>query len=117
MVLLQQSKHALGSEASLTLVGVTEAVLQELFIDMWHEIGLFEHTFSRFLGDSELSNVNARSGLPTNVSPEFLQLCETARQLCIQTNGLYNPFILPQLQKAGYKSSWPAPDVDDGTPD
>jgi FAD:protein FMN transferase len=110
LIRLQQSKHALGSEALLTLVGPSEQALEELFTSLWQEIQLFEQTFSRFISDSELSQVNGRAGLPTTVSPEFIRLAAAAQDLSKRTNGLYDPFVLPALQSAGYKGSWPAPD-------
>lgn len=108
MVQQQQSRHALGSEALLTLVA-DETQLPELFALLWHEIQLFEQTFSRFRDDSELSFVNQRAGLPVEVTPEFSYLASRARALSIETKGIYNPFVLPALQRAGYKGSWPTP--------
>lgn len=120
MIRLQQKKHVIGSEALITLIGSDEQVLADIFETLWQELSLFENTFSRFLPDSELTYVNERAGLPTEVSPEFLALAKLARDFSIRTNGLYNPFVLPALQRAGYKGSWPhvsergqAPDFSD----
>jgi thiamine biosynthesis lipoprotein len=108
---LQRSNHALGSEVLLTLVGSDQAALEVLFEQLWHEVSLFEQTFSRFLEDSELSAVNRSAGLPVPVSPEFRRLAETARDISLATEGLYDPFMLPALQQAGYVGSWPSPAV------
>ena len=108
MVRLQQHKHALGSEAYITLIGSDEQLLVSTFDLLWQELSLFEHTFSRFLPDSELTYVNERAGLPTDVSPEFLALIMSARDFLQRTGGLYDPFVLPALQKAGYLGSWPS---------
>ncbi len=120
MIRLQQHRHALGSEAYITLVGTDEQFLADTFDALWQELSLFEHTFSRFLPDSELTYVNERASLPTNVSPEFLALVKVARDFSKRTEGLYNPFVLPILQRVGYKGSWPhvassgeAPDFSD----
>lgn len=43
----------------------------------------------------------------TKVSKEFLQLAKVARDYSSNTNGIFNPFILPNLQSAGYLGSWP----------
>lgn len=107
MIRLQQQKHVLGSEAYITLIGSDEGVLAGVFDMLWQELSVFEHTFSRFLPASELSYVNGRAGLPTTVSTEFLALAQVARDISEQTDGLYNPFVLPALQRAGYKGSWP----------
>lgn len=111
MVRQQQGRQALGSDALLTLVADDGEQLPGLFAMLWHEIQLFEHTFSRFIDDSELSYVNRRAGLPVEVTPEFSQLASRAKALSLDTNGLYNPFILPALQRVGYKGSWPTPAV------
>jgi len=108
MIRLQQHKHALGSEAYVTLIGPDEQLLVSIFDAIWQELSLFEHTFSRFLPDSELTYLNGRAGLPTEVSPEFLALAKLARDFSERTSGLYNPFVLPALQKAGYGGSWPS---------
>lgn len=112
----QQDKHALGSEAVLTLRG-DEGELPEWFELLWHEIALFEHTFSRFLPDSELNVVNQQAGLPVSVSPEFERLLRTALELSEETMGLFNPLVLPALQRAGYKGSWPTPHSLGAAPD
>jgi thiamine biosynthesis lipoprotein len=117
MIRLQQHKHVLGSEAYLTVIGTDEAALAGLFDTLWQELRLFEHTFSRFLQDSELTYVNGRAGLPTEVSPEFLALALAARDFSERTGGLYNPFVLPALQRAGYKGSWPVVAELGDTPD
>lgn len=113
----QQHRHALGSEVYITLVDTDERKVGRVFEDVWQAIGLFEHTFSRFMQDSELTYVNERAGVPTPVSREFMRLAETAKDYASATDGLYNPFVLPNLQKAGYKGSWPAPDVQGEAPD
>lgn len=117
MIRVQQHRHALGSEAYITLVGPSEQLLVDTFDSLWQELNLFEHTFSRFLPDSELTYVNGRAGLPTEVSPEFLALARSARDFCERTNGLYNPFVLPALQRAGYGGSWPSVAEQGKTPD
>ena len=117
MIRLQQHKHALGSEAYITLVGTDEQFLAATFDTLWQELSLFEQTFSRFLSDSELTYVNERAGLPTDVSPEFVALAQAARQYMERTGGLYNPFVLPALQRAGYKGSWPNMATQGGAPD
>lgn len=116
MVRRQQNKHALGSEVLLTLRGGEQEV-SEWFELLWREISLFEQTFSRFLPDSELNAVNGQAGLPVPVSPEFERLLRAALALSEETMGLFNPLVLPALQRAGYKGSWPSPGVLGTTPD
>ncbi len=83
--------------------------IDQLLDQLTARIGEFERRFSRFLNNSELSNFNIRAGRRTTISKTFMEILTTAKSLSIQTNGLYNPLILPALQKAGYKGSWPNP--------
>ncbi len=106
----QQTKQALGSAAYLTLVVPTNRQPDDLFADLWRYIDEFEQRFSRFLAISELSACNKAAGSKHMVSPEFRQLLVIARDMSERTGGLYNPFVLPALQRAGYKGSWPYPD-------
>jgi thiamine biosynthesis lipoprotein len=109
----QQSRKALGSEAVITLVSDDETASHGLFEKLWHQIETFEAKFSRFKTDSELSHVNQNAGERTQVSPEFVALLKTSKRLSAATDGLYNPFVLPSLQSAGYKGSWPTVDLFD----
>lgn len=104
----QQSKHVLGSEAFITIVD--EISTDEMFKILWNKIDSFEKRFSRFDINSELSFVNINAGKPIKISSEFLKLIKTSIKYSLLTNGLFNPFILPTLQKVGYKTSWPSPD-------
>ncbi|HSX15302.1 MAG TPA: FAD:protein FMN transferase [Candidatus Saccharimonadales bacterium] len=109
----QQTKHALGSTAYMTIVLADDASPDQLFEALWQHIARFEQRFSRFLPDSELTAFNAAAGERQSVSPEFRELLVTARTMSEKTEGLYNPFILPALQRAGYKGSWPKPELAD----
>jgi len=77
----------------------------------------FERQFSRFLPSSELSRFNALSGTKMLISPEFAAILREAKRLIRKTKGLFNPFILPALQRTGYLGSAVAEYVDDEAPD
>ena len=61
-----------------------------------------EKRFSRFIAASELNRVNARSGRPTRVSPDFAGLLELALAGARQTAGLVDPTLGRSLEAAGY---------------
>lgn len=106
----QQSGHALGSAVYLTIVSdKNSSEVATQFETLWANITAFEQRFSRFLPGSELSFFNARAGQRTPVSEEFAALLHAAKHMAEKTGGLYNPFVLPGLQKAGYIGSWPTP--------
>lgn len=97
---------ALGSDITLSLVSDKPSdQIDTIFSELWHYIYTFERSFSRFIPMSELSIFNRAAGLNTHISAEFKKLLEAAQAMSVKTSGIYNPFILPALQKAGYKSS------------
>ncbi|HET7320501.1 MAG TPA: FAD:protein FMN transferase [Candidatus Saccharimonadales bacterium] len=106
---MQQTKHALGSDAVLTVVATSGDQAKTLLQALWQQVERFEASFSRFRIDSELSRFNAQAGSETVISNEFYDLLVASRKLSLDTKGAYNPFILPALQQAGYIGSWPEP--------
>ncbi|SFJ23813.1 Thiamine biosynthesis lipoprotein ApbE [Paenibacillus sp. UNC496MF] len=65
-----------------------------------------EERFSRFRPASELVRLNERAGADCFVSAamlEVLRLAEAYRKL---TNGAFDPFILPALERSGYDRSF-----------
>ncbi|HET8991662.1 MAG TPA: FAD:protein FMN transferase, partial [Candidatus Saccharimonadales bacterium] len=75
----------------------------------WGVVEEFENRFSRFDANSETSKFNQRAGSYVSVSREFRELLEACARLYMETDGLFNPFILPNLQRQGYLGSWPTP--------
>lgn len=97
---------ALGSKTGLSLVSdASQAKMESLYRQLWRDIFLFERRFSRFLPDSELSTFNRNAGMKQLVSSEFRDIMIVAREISNKTDGLYNPFVLPALQAAGYSHS------------
>jgi len=111
----QQSRHALGSDAHITIVINKDVDPEPTFELLWRYIDAFEQRFSRFKEDSELTLFNRRAGHALVVSVKFRQLLLTAKEMALRTDGVYNPFILPALQHAGYKGSWPDASIAPGT--
>lgn len=67
----------------------------------------FERRFSRFREESELSQFNQSQG--GRVSQDLFSLLETARDYSQETNGVFDPAILPALEMAGYANTHTAP--------
>lgn len=106
----QQHYLALSSEIFITIVSDKSLeYLDCLFGLIKVRISNFEKQFSRFLPESELTKFNNRAGNKTPASEPFIKILSIAKDLSLQTNGIYNPFILPALQKVGYVGSWPNP--------
>ena len=81
------------------------AIVNTMFGELWLTIFQFEKQFSRFLPNSELSQFNRSAGIKMPVTLEFKDLLQAAKRLSLSTKGLFNPFILPALQRAGYTKS------------
>ncbi len=65
-----------------------------------------EARFSRFLPDSELSQLNRSAGRWLRPSAEMLQVLTLAQQMHDETGGLFNPGVLPALEWSGYDRSF-----------
>lgn len=76
--------------------------VEPLFLSIWQQVFGFERQFSRFLPDSELSQFNRGAGLRQNISAAFAALLAASQAMSRVSDGLYNPFILPAVQRAGY---------------
>ena len=103
----QQTKRALGSTAVITIVVEDSLPTVALFHALWEYIEAFEARFSRFRQTSELTKLNNYAGEPFRATSEFVELATAAKSMAEETKGLYSPFILPVLQRAGYEGSWP----------
>jgi thiamine biosynthesis lipoprotein len=62
----------------------------------------WEERLSRFLPDSELSQLNQRTGQPVVVSELFYQVLTAALEAAQATQGVYDPTLHDQLVKLGY---------------
>jgi thiamine biosynthesis lipoprotein len=65
-----------------------------------------DRRFSRFRPDSELSRVNAAAGRWVQVSRPFAVLTERSLRAAAETEGLFDPTVLPALAAAGYDRDW-----------
>ena len=101
-----QTKLALGSNVTIALISdFSSERVNEVFEGLWRQVYIFERQFSRFLPKSELTLFNRLHGIKTNVSANFMDLLTSTKNMSQESDGLYNPFILPILQKAGYMKS------------
>ena len=71
-----------------------------LFIDQC------EQRFSRFLPASELSELNRSAGEWLQISEDLMDLLQISMKYYQETEGLFDPSILPDLQRAGYDRSF-----------
>ncbi|MCA9324510.1 FAD:protein FMN transferase [Candidatus Saccharibacteria bacterium] len=106
MIPYQEKRFVLGSDAVLTIVHPSPKAARRLLADLWRQIDEFDARFSRFRPDSELSKLNAYAGHTITVSPAMLRFLQISKDYAAETNGLFNPLVLPSLQQAGYVGAW-----------
>jgi thiamine biosynthesis lipoprotein len=66
----------------------------------------FEARFSRFLSDSELSRFNRRSTSTFAASQDMYDLLAACLDFHHETDGIFNPLIIGNLEAAGYDASF-----------
>ena len=103
---LSQTKLALGGNVTIAMItDMPTTDVNKIFDGLWRQVFIFERQFSRFIPKSELTIFNRLQGIRTNITPEFKDLLTQSKTLSVETGGIFNPFVLPLLQKAGYMKS------------
>jgi thiamine biosynthesis lipoprotein len=96
--------RAMNSNIVLAAEGTPERVdsgfqLAHQFVDE------SEQRFTRFTSTSELAHLNRMAGRWFEASTDFYEVVRLAQVLFNQTRGLFDPSVLPALQRAGYDRS------------
>lgn len=97
--------RAMNSDILLAADGANRALIEKGFSAAHHFIDQSEQRFTRFSETSELAELNRSAGGWFQASPDMFSVIRQAYQLAIDTNGLFNPAILPALKQAGYDRS------------
>ena len=108
--LTERHFRAMGSDAHLVLVDADPRLLD----DARAHLELLEARWSRFRASSELSQLNARPGVPVVVSEDTCALIARAVGAWHATAGRFDPTVLPALRVAGYDRDFAAGLDDDG---
>lgn len=85
--------------------GQTAEAMERDLLQCFDMFRAFESRFSRFKQTSELARFNERRLEKQIVSEEFFDLLEKSGEYHLFTEGLFNPTILPALEKEGYRRS------------
>ena len=101
----KQTAYGLGSNLELLLISEDRKIVDNMFDNLWKEIAEFEQRFSRFINTSELSYFNKNAGQRLVVSAEFREILSKCIYYGGVTKGVFNPFVLPSLQRSGYVGS------------
>lgn len=99
----------MGSAGHLVVVGGPAGLLDRAEA----RVERLEALWSRFRGDSEVSEMNRRAGTLVRVSPETRRLVATALEGWWLSGGAFDPTVLGAMLRAGYDRSFeslgPAP--------
>ena len=87
------------------LIAAQGSLAQEGMLAAREAIEAGECRFSRFLYDSELSQLNRAAGQWFNASSEMMDVLQKAQKFFDITNGLFDPSVLPDLIRVGYDRS------------
>lgn len=90
----------MGCDVMVQVVGGPTALVDDLLAQAMR----YEQLWSRFRPDSDISRLNATDG-PVQVAPETIALIDAMRIAFTQTQGTFNPTVLPRLLDAGYDKS------------
>jgi thiamine biosynthesis lipoprotein len=97
--------RAMNSVIVLAACGGDLALIENGFLLTRQFILQSEQRFTRFSETSELSQLNRSAGVWFQASNEMFYVIQQAYRLAIETDGLFNPAILPALIQAGYNRS------------
>lgn len=92
---------SMGNTARITIVEGDETLVDHAARRL-HQL---EKSWSRFIGTSDISRLNAASGLPMVVHPDTVRLVRHMVGGWTFTNGLFDPSMLGELVEAGYAQS------------
>ena len=96
--------RAMNTEITLAAQGETLRVNQGFEMTQEYIEGS-ERRFTRFSEESELSQLNNSAGSWFHASADMTFVIMLAQQYVEQTGGLFNPFVLPDLERIGYDRS------------
>lgn len=97
--------RALGTEVEFYLQSDTKRDFEADLAELEKIVSDFEAAFSRFILTSELSVFNQSSGSFWS-SEEFIDILLEARNFYHLTKGIFNPSILPNLERIGYDKTF-----------
>lgn len=90
--------RAMGSDAHVIVVGGSSSLVDRAR----RRIADLERRWSRFLPDSEISELTRRAGTPVAVSDETVMLVGRAVEAWRLTGGSFDPTVLGDVIRAGY---------------
>lgn len=106
MSTIQHSFSSMNTTVEMYLESIADGRESFVINEVNQLFSIIESQCSRFAPESELSVLNSNQGKVVQVSPALLQILQAAKKAYFQSEGIYNPGILRQLQMAGYNTSF-----------
>ncbi len=103
--MLYDEFRAMNSDIVLAASGKDPVAINQGFVRSRQFINQSETRFTRFTETSELAELNRSAGSWFQASAEMFEVIQLAYNLAVETGGLFDPAILPALQRAGYDRS------------
>jgi thiamine biosynthesis lipoprotein len=97
--MIREEFRAMGTTISMLLPESQAEMGAQIVRALFSE---WEQTLSRFLPESELSQLNQQAGTPVAVSDLLYTVLATALTAAQATGGVYDPALLDQLVQLGY---------------
>jgi len=97
--------RAMGSDCVVRLVVANDRA-EPILDRVVEKMAELEQRWSRFIADSELSQLNDHSGAPVFVSPETFAVVSLAVDAWRATGGRFNPTMLDALRSTGYDETF-----------
>lgn len=94
----------MGSEIAILILADDSISAYHAIAHTQRAIVDFEHRFSRFLPESELSRMNRTEG-SFHASPDMIALLAAAQQWHAKTGGIFDPTVIASLETLGYTRS------------
>jgi thiamine biosynthesis lipoprotein len=108
-----RSWRSMGSTAEMIVYGEGSEAAADWAV---HASEQMEQAWSRFRPDSELSRLNASPGRAVEVSPLLWAALERAARGWQETDGFFDPTILPSLRRIGYDRNFADVERDGDSP-
>lgn len=99
--------RAMGTDVSVSIIADDETAAASATEEALSVIREYDARFSRFIPESELSQLNRRGDMI--VSEPFFMVLKRARELFIETGGVFNPLV--QIARFGYDRDFDALDA------
>jgi len=106
--LIEESRELLGTLFCISIVceDHREESALEVIKKAFEEVVRIERSYSRFIEDNELSNLNKNKCAWTKISDEFFELIEYAEGVRLSTEGAFNIVIENVLEGLGYDKEY-----------